>query len=76
MTIRVPGPRPRPKAMCLGLAIINPPVELEAVYCPWASMASDIERLAAGGVEPLGHVSIGYGTRPLVDLRDMLRLAV
>ncbi len=52
-----------------GLAIINPPVETgSGSAVPWASMASDIEQLAAGGVEPLGHVSIGYGTRPLVDL--------
>lgn len=52
-----------------GLAVINPPVEAgTGSAVPWASMTSDIERLAAAGVEPLGHVSIGYGTRPLVDL--------
>ena len=43
----------------------------------WATVAAGIDRLAAAGVEPLGHVSLGYATRPVVDLlADITRWAV
>jgi hypothetical protein len=44
---------------------------------PWTALAEGIARLTGAGVQPLGHVTLGYATRPLVDvLGDIARWAV
>jgi len=58
------------------LAVINLPATLLAAYdgiadpdaAPWAAVVEGIDRLVMRGVECVGHVSLGYATRPLVDL--------
>jgi hypothetical protein len=58
------------------LAVINLPARLFAAYdgiadpdaAPWAAVVEGIDRLVMHGVECVGHVSLGYATRPLVDL--------
>lgn len=53
-----------------GLAVINLPPRLVAGRdtAAWAAMVQAIDRLVDHGIEALGHVSLGYATRPLVDL--------
>jgi len=61
------------------VAVITLPVPAIDGSAPvqWARLAEAIDVLAAAGVEPIGHVSLGYATRPLVDLlADITRWAV
>jgi hypothetical protein len=53
-----------------GVAVINLSGNALAGSDPGARarLAEGIDRLVAAGVEPLGQVSLGYATRPVVDL--------